>query len=89
VEDEFLVYRGEWEDHPGMVVAIDPQTMTQRTVMTLDEDATLEHDMWWVTGYGVRLVWDTHTRTLVMARCSADYASAPASRRSSWRSGPR
>jgi hypothetical protein len=67
VEDEFLVYRGEWEDHPGMVVAIDPQTMTQRTVMTLDEDATLEHDMWWVTGYGVRLVWDTHTRTLVMA----------------------
>ncbi|MFI9464949.1 hypothetical protein [Streptomyces xiamenensis] len=67
VEDEFLVYRGEWEDRPGMVVAIDPQTMTQRTVMTLDEDAALEHDMWGIAGYGVRLVWDTPTRTLVMA----------------------
>ncbi|MFB4192769.1 outer membrane protein assembly factor BamB family protein [Streptomyces carpaticus] len=76
VEGELLVYRGERGEHPGALLAIDPETLAERTVMTLDANAAPEADMWGALGYDVRIAWDSRTRTLIMAS-AAFHTNAP------------
>ncbi|CAL9382461.1 hypothetical protein SUDANB171_01086 [Streptomyces sp. enrichment culture] len=73
VEGEILAYRPGTEALAGTVVAIDPETLSERIVMALEATAAaMEHDLWSSEINHVQMFRDIESHTFVMAR--GDYA---------------
>ncbi|AKG45866.1 secreted protein [Streptomyces xiamenensis] len=67
VEGEFLAYRQGEGQQPGRLVAIDPERLSERTVMALDASAAAaEHDLWRADPDSVRMFWDSESGAFVM-----------------------
>ncbi len=68
VEGEFLAYRPGMAGQPGSLVAMDPRSLEERTVMTLDgKAAEAEQELWTHAANDVRMLWDAESGTFVMA----------------------